>query len=183
MSPSTKRYEPEQENLIPGRRLVGGSRKRNQQACAVLDQYPNDSISAMRACTTHIAIELATGQQVPDDVVVRHRCDQPACVNQICVGWREPADYPTARGRPACAHLPGHDLQAVWHPRRVDPGGARLLDGGEPVFGFDQATRHRRIDLCRVDARAAYDLRAMGAPPRGAQGVLPRTYRAGRARS
>jgi len=58
----------------------------NLKACwlwtgAKTNGYGVLNIDGVNRRATHVALELATGQQVPDGLVVRHRCDTPACVN------------------------------------------------------------------------------------------------------
>lgn len=53
---------------------------------------------------THVALELATGEHVPDGLVVRHRCDKPACINPSHLETGTQADNVNdmhARGRAA----------------------------------------------------------------------------------
>jgi hypothetical protein len=121
--------------------------------------YGRISVSGRQDGTHRVAYRLAHGE-IPDGLVVRHRCDNPPCINPAHLEVGTPADNSrdmVERGR-MCNSKVGHTHCPKGHP--FDEGNTYWWNNAR------QCKTCKRIDLVR---RRSQKPRLRPSPPKGAE--------------
>ncbi len=88
-----------------------------------------DDVLGEQSYAHRVAFRVATGASIPDGLLVRHRCDTPACVNPAHLELGTDADNvadKVKRGR----HLRGSALKQAKHTEAQIAAAKRLIESG-----------------------------------------------------